>query len=556
MKVNSRKESMRNMAILLIFVSNFVFANSTSCPSNAPASNVDLSQYYGSVRDQSGVGWCYAYTSADLATGHLRKFHPGVIGPNDSDRISPADSAIAFNEHAIIFSNQRREMRRNTASPEILSEYMQVQNEIELLKKFMHRSCRVGIRCRNSREEQIELKKLETRKKNLQQQGGRVELLMEGGYNRRVISNINTRGICSEGNINFPLTIEVGEGLFSTYGHNATTRGIFSGSRQERCEFIRQVFPELAFSVNEWQEVLTSNDFQHSLYQLVTKACQRIFPPEKLKTGQIIMPGRYLKLISGNDTEPLLNTVRNKLDSLLDSGKAASIYFFPDYLTQMGQDPTRISTISTPHAALITGKRWNEATCSFDYIMRNSWGGCESYENPDYASIGRQCMELNTNSAGEALTIIDNYYNANAAARQELLEQPAYSDDPVISRADQQYLLESLQENYDALATALGDNDEVEETSGSFTMTYTRAHLDELSARIQAVENKRIGTAQELYELRRSRIPREAFAQTCETERRNRTQRFANGVSCEGDGKLIVSGSLIEKYTFGLNWIK
>lgn len=86
-----------NWVFLLLFLSPLTYSFECSKNDNLP----DLRSKLGPIRDQDSIGWCYAFTAADLLTDYLRK-NPQQFTPKDftikENMVSPILGAAAMED--------------------------------------------------------------------------------------------------------------------------------------------------------------------------------------------------------------------------------------------------------------------------------------------------------------------------------------------------------------------------------------------------------------------------------------------------------------------------
>lgn len=304
------------------------------------------------IRDQSSIGWCYAYAAADLVS-----FKSGK-------NISALDLAVTFNRM------ENYEAVRNTVSRSI---------NFALLP--------------GDRKNNIDwaLKNLRNTFKNVESNSVR-----DGGQVDEAIKRAQMNGFCLEsdqpsdaienGSLGDALNV-----INTLIDDSNAFRSVTVGNREMSdiaavsiCEnygsLIGEMFPNT--TVSDISDIFIAQFSEGALVQLRNLRCQ----------NRVQIDGE-IKEITGNKMD--------EIDQVLSSDNIVSVDYYIKALDLIGNDRQN----SGLHASTIVGRKWNEQTNKCEYLIRNSWGeSCAYYKNPEkcedgYIWVDRDKIMANLHSA-------------------------------------------------------------------------------------------------------------------------------------------------------------
>ena len=305
---------------------------------------VDLTSQFGELRDQDSVGWCYAFTAADLLTHYLRR--TGQLGGNINSpegNVSPVGIAAWFNKG--YFKDYYKTISKLSSS------------ELDAFNQKMREK-------KSAQGEEWE------------------DLLVvpEGGFIDTAINDAQTNGYCLEKDApseSFSVVLakfcmeknicatDLKEILELIYD-----RAKFKvGDQKAICdlyEVAQAAYPNIP--EKNLRTIMSKTARDRVFYDLAAAACKN-----KLKMKA---PKPLAKNIAINEeaNEPN-DKLFDEMDKLLDKGLPVGIAYYSSFLKLPNAPKT------DGHASSIVGKKYDPATCEVKYILRNSWGpGCGDYQ--------------------------------------------------------------------------------------------------------------------------------------------------------------------------------
>jgi hypothetical protein len=333
------------ISILLVFSDSY--ATPTTCNPGNLLSNVDISDEFGPVRDQDGIGWCYAYAGADLLNHYLYRTNgrdPSLL--EEGNRVSANSLASNY------------ERRRNRGEVRRLRRQQRGKSLDELLE--LHRA-------------------------GDSVTGGDDGLIVtDGGWTgQSIAAGLRPRGrVCLERDVRdsdfflvnsecHNLNCELEESLIEIL------RWYESGDLNQ-CRALnsaREMFPQM--SLDAITDILSETSRENALYELFRRSCsndKRLRFERNPRYSAVFNPLVKSRARAGN---PLRDNDRimNKINDGLSRGIPISISYFTQPLEGVELDGD-----SGTHASIITGREWDPVNCRYNYKIRNSWGtGCSSY---------------------------------------------------------------------------------------------------------------------------------------------------------------------------------
>lgn len=280
--------------------------------------NTDGSVKTNNMRNQDSIGWCYAYTAADLISHK--------IGIN----VSAVDIANAYNEGSLEdwFSNEESTMEggySDTAANNALSRGLCLESQLP-----------------------SDDYNFSAGSKNLMEELKAIEKLYDT-YNDRVSHEV--KGY-------FYNSVERKTGEQLTKAHNGFKSDLMCGSIQSDWdEFFKNM------NINEFMNVLknasSSNDF---IDDLIEKNCKpRIELSFDLEYDSF---SSYSK-----------DYMMTRIDDRLDDGEILGINYKSTVLSD------KYDHSDGNHASLVVARKYNKSSGSCEYLIRNSWGsGCSKYD--------------------------------------------------------------------------------------------------------------------------------------------------------------------------------
>ena len=331
---------------------------STSCTSIDNTSPV-----LSTPRDQDSVGWCYAFSAADLLSHKLNQ------------KVSAVHLATLYN-HNDFWTNLRRNITPVVAVSELASNgRVQMDRELGAI---------------TLRERAIS------------------ESSIEGGFTGNAIRHGLRHGICTEHEIPSNYSIERNifelERLVGTYHeisiplragecNSISSEGLYSYEvdgnsinlkddyfgEHPRNDLLQEMFPGLDFDT--FFEVINQTNRQNAYQQLLEASCKdEIAITDDINVREVKAKGKDFS---------------NTLDEQLENGNVAEIGYHAGVL----YNPDKPNRSSGLHSSLILGRRFNAETNKCEYLLRNSWGGGSLYHN----SYGSDIMKDTAWIAEEAL---------------------------------------------------------------------------------------------------------------------------------------------------------
>lgn len=305
---------------------------------------VDLTSQFGELRNQDSVGWCYAFTAADLLTHYLHR--TGQLSGNihsSEGNVSPVGIAAWFNKG--YFKDYYKTVQKLNSS------------ELDLFNQKM-------------------------REKKAAEGEVWEDLLVvpEGGFIDTAINDAQNNGYCLEKDAPSESFSVVMAKFCMEKGICATDlkeileliydRAKFkAGDQKAICdlyEVAQAAYPNIP--EKNLRSIMSKTARDRVFYDLASAACKN-----KLK---LKAPKPLAKTLAINEE---INEPNDKLfvlmDKLLDKGLPAGISYYSAFLKQSNAPQ------NDPHASSIVGKKYDPATCEVKYILRNSWGpGCSDYQ--------------------------------------------------------------------------------------------------------------------------------------------------------------------------------
>ena len=341
---------MQLLLFMFILSINSLFSMSyaqSSCPTSPSLGNVDISDEFGPVRDQDGIGWCYAYAGADLLNHYLYRTNgrdPSLL--EEGNRISANSLAANYESR-----RDRRQVRR--------------------LRRFQRG---------RSLEELTELQA----GGNSVTGGDEGVLVTDGGYiGSSIAAGLRRRGrVCRESEVRdadfFLVDSECRDANCELDESLIEILRWYEGGEDNQCRAMasaRSLFPQMSFDTIA--DILSDTSRERALYELFRRSC-----PDSRRLRLESNP-RYhdvydstVKARARSGVSPLPNeNIINKINDGLSRGIPVGISYFTQPL--QGEE---IDEDSGTHASIITGREWDPVNCRYNYKIRNSWGpGCSSY---------------------------------------------------------------------------------------------------------------------------------------------------------------------------------
>lgn len=285
--------------------------------------NSDGSVKKNNMRNQDSIGWCYAYTAADM------------IGHKTGKNVSAIDIANAYNEGSISdwFSN----------------------NESTMEGGYIEDAANVAIDRGLCYESQLPSDDytFSTKSEDLMDELKAIEKLYDV-YNKKVT-------YVAEGYFYNSRVKKTGESF--TNAHNGFKNDI-------QCGKIASDWDQLFNNLNIYgfmdaiKHATSANDF---IDRLIKKNCT-----PRYKAGNLSFDSMSAGVWYGKDD------VMSKIDSRLKKGEVLGI----SYKSTILKD--KYDHSDGNHASLVVARKFNSSTGSCEYLIRNSWGtGCSSYDD-DY----------------------------------------------------------------------------------------------------------------------------------------------------------------------------
>ena len=317
-------------------------------------------------RDQDSVGWCYAFSAADLLSHKLNK------------KISAVHLATLYN-HNDFWTNLRRNITPVVAITELAG-----QGRVQVDKELGEITLRERVRSESS---------------------------IEGGFTGNAIRHGLQHGICTEHEI--PSNYSIERNIFELERLVANYREISVPLRAGECNSTSQ--EEIYSYVVDGTRVNLKNDYfgEHPQNDLL----QEMFPSLDFETffeviNQTNRQNAYQQLLAASCKEEVaitdnINvhevTARGKdfsdtLDQQLENGNVAEIGYHAGVL----YNPDMPNRSSGLHSALILGRRFNAETNKCEYLLRNSWGEGSLYHSSYDTEIMKDTAWISEEALGKS----------------------------------------------------------------------------------------------------------------------------------------------------------
>lgn len=327
--------------VVFSFILFASLAQAQTCPDVA---EIDLSQDLGPTRNQDSIGWCYAFTAADLLGQYYQQQkNKGLATPLKGDlrqkenMISPVGIALRYNEKT-------------------------APDYYESIKKY----------------DLLKLGQYNKRKKEEYTLQGKVwkdvDVVPVGGTTEAALYLALEKGVCLEKEApSESFTLVKGQLCAEKNICSSDLRTILrlvydqATRMTPNCEVVKlasETFPQ--FSEKEMESLLRKTSRDRIFYELNSISCQHPLQLEGMTTPTI----ESKKGAFGEENEELIALI----ESALSEGKIAGIEYYSNFLRNPALSPLDL------HASSIVGKRINPQTCETEYRLRNSWGqGCQDY---------------------------------------------------------------------------------------------------------------------------------------------------------------------------------
>jgi len=311
------------MKTLALFILLMPYSFAQDCKIPTELKEVDLRSELGPVRDQDSVGWCYAFTAADMLGHYLYKTkNKNLVASIDAreltkaqNLISPAAMAIRYNE---TYKKDFYESDKAEESP--VAEAGNIKKTFELAKEN--------------------------------------GFCLEKDFPSESF-NLVLKKFCVEQN-KCALNLE---GLLKLISDRAEeTRDELT--KCELKEILKTTYPSINLSGLE--NLIQFTNKKKIFSDLVYLGCTKKFrDPEAI-------PSVVSEKMEGDWTS---------LDKALDEGKIVGISYSPKFLKAPD-----INEKKSKHASTLVGRHFNKKTCEWEYILRNSYGiSCDNYKIKNYS---------------------------------------------------------------------------------------------------------------------------------------------------------------------------
>jgi len=312
--------------------------------SDKTTKSVNLKDQLGPVRNQDSVGWCYAFTVADLLTQHLHNKGELRGDPNQKNQqVSPVGIASYYNK-----KNYPKYYKR---IEKMSSKELQAYNK--------------------SQEEKLALKgkKWDT-----------LKVVPQGGVISNAFEDIKKTGFCMESDApseSFSIVMakfciekkicvknleEMLNSIYDRANFNKT-------NKDELCDLydvVHAAYPTIPEQTLNPLLLKTSRD--KIFYDLAQAACIQ-------KTNFLNLSNKKIniKYSSIDDEKP--KVLLQMIDGALEKGNVPAISYYAQFLTVKDAKKDFL------HASTIVGKYYDPKACEVIYILRNSWGEtCDPYQ--------------------------------------------------------------------------------------------------------------------------------------------------------------------------------
>jgi len=333
------------------------WANSCLVPQGFTES--DMAPHVGPIKDQDSIGWCYAYSSADLLNQYLYLNRHQRHGTELNKTVSPISLALLYNQ----FDNS-------------------------------------GFNCGNSLPSQ-----------STPQGDGKKHHVEENGMTCNTIKIALQKSLCLEESMQSADYSYVSGincvGSTRCQLDRLLDRLANTGLGQFTCTDLNSALALVpgALPRTVW-DILQHSNRSDVLNRLRDLRCQFSMgpfnsstPPPTPKSYSI----DFSKILYNNSTNryPLENhnsALFTEMDKRLKNGRVVSISYFPEFLQKTNpkhkkdasQKAGTTQEDNETHASTIVGRRFNPTTCEIEYKMKNSWGtGCKTYMTDPWLERGR-----------------------------------------------------------------------------------------------------------------------------------------------------------------------
>lgn len=336
--------------------------------------DIDFSSEVGPIKDQDSIGWCYAYTAADLLNQYLYKNKNTKHGSDATQTVSPVSIALLYNQ----FGN-KPSYHCQTDVPNVSS---------SLLKNYQetHSFDKGGAIC-------DALMVAITKKVCLEGQ------MRSGDFSYVETPRCNLKNGCRLDKLLNQLTDKSSES-FSCADHEAI-KLLLPGIKEDT---VWQILDQA--NRNDILDKLRNINCKFSVKQSHTPLPQ-LYNVDLDSTSFDFKKGRY---ILENKNENLFKILNTKLAE----GKAVSISYFSNFLvskkSKHKKNPSkhiRNSEEEVPglHASTVVGARFNKINCELEYKIKNSWGtGCKHYTTDSNVANQACVSEANQKSFKEDMS--------------------------------------------------------------------------------------------------------------------------------------------------------
>jgi hypothetical protein len=356
--------------------------------------SVDFRQEFGPQRIQGGIGWCFAFSGADLLTHWLYKH--GEISSLSEDQIISA-SAVAFANLKVKSKDEVKDLtwfhkfkqgqlekfeRESVLAGSIRSYIKDLNREIraawgEKLERLQEEVRRHHLLLSSLR------RSIDDTRKEIFNYPHNFENLHNavfdrGGTGALAAVRLAEKGICREGDLRSSLisTVELlPRGLTDYQGRPNKLQLLSTISRQmsrDNVALIKAQFTSL--TKEEIEHELLISQPENILFNLTDRACKY----RSIKA----LPG-YKEFYPSNYERPNReHKMFAAIDRHVENKNPVAISVDGDIFDRSGGKPF---TAETGHSVIIVGKRFNFQEREPEYIIRNSWGpaACERYL-PDF----------------------------------------------------------------------------------------------------------------------------------------------------------------------------
>lgn len=281
-------------------------------------SSVDLrGAALGPARNQGNIGWCYAFTAADLVSQKL-----GV-------RVSAADIAFQYTtKYSEDYNSFVESLNQTTISAAKSAGYSN-----EKTQKMLQKKVTVS------------------------------EGLRKGGEPREAISYTQKGGFCLEKNLpsqNTDLERNI-ENIEKIENHKRN----LNLTNQLPCaadyDDLQRMFPNLRLS--DYLDILKRASIENIPKLMADRTCQ-----PRIKSADLSFKRQYA---SERKDRPVLF---NKLDEQLNKKTAVGIVYNAEVITEGSTED------KTNHASIVVARKYNPDSGFCEYLVRNSWGpSCDGY---------------------------------------------------------------------------------------------------------------------------------------------------------------------------------